>query len=85
MTEDAEVEKTITEWGFLYDGEPEWSPHAQVPWAREAAAVYRQDAELWRVSTKVGGLIHRERTTYVPRLTDWVPEVGERTPIGGPS
>lgn len=83
MTDNVESVPTIpaplwtkTEWGFLYDGKPEWSITSE-PWSRDAAWFYRREAALWRVSTSVGGLIHRVRTRYVDALTDWQSEVGE--------
>lgn len=62
---------TTTEWGFIYDGSPEWSSHAYAKWdSREAAEHYREDARLWRVPGLVGPLVTRQRTVYPAEVTE---------------
>jgi len=67
-----ERRRTI-EFGFLYDGVPEWSTHAHVGWHRDGAEHYRQDAIRWRDPAKVGGLVQRERVSFADSVGDWRP------------
>lgn len=66
------TERRFIEYGFIYDGNPEWSSHAYVKWTTEEAAErWRQDAILWRDPEKVGGLICRERVSYADHVGQW--------------
>lgn len=62
---------TVTEWGFLYDGKPEWSTNERKPWSKPRAWVERSRAYDTRVAHKVGPIINRQRIRYPDRVTEW--------------
>ena len=57
------VLKTITEYGYLYEGKPMWSI-AGDPWDYSKALKQLRNAELWGVPDEVGGIIERTVDIY---------------------